>query len=130
MNLFWILCSSLGIGGVSAYLAYRRGQNPYIWFFVGFIFGLLGVFAMFFAPLPRRKKNKQIIPIPEPKPFIEGPIDRFWYYLDGERQQQGPMSHNALTLAWKSGEIDTSTLIWHEELPNWKQLQDIIKYKI
>lgn len=67
---------------------------------------------------------------PEPQPYIEGPIDRFWYYLDQGREQRGPMSHEALTRAWKKGEVATSTLVWHEHLANWKQLQDLIKYKV
>src|SRR5579872_2393296 len=119
MNLPAVFTLSLAIGTLSAYLAYRRGHNPYIWFFVGFIFGLLGVFAIFFAPLSKTRRQKSARQLNEPEPYIDGPIDRFWYYLNKERKQQGPMSHNALSQAWKKGEIAHSTLVWHEDLPNW-----------
>jgi hypothetical protein len=118
------------VGFLSAHIATRRGRNPYFWFSIGFLFGIFGILAIFLIPNP--KKKPQPSPPPprvEPKPYIDGPIDRFWYYLDGANRQQGPMSHNALTKAWKTGEIASSTLVWHEELADWKELQELVKVK-
>ena len=111
-------------------IAERRGRNPYFWFGMGFIFGIFGLIAIFFIPSPKKAENEGSSTQSEPKPYIDGPIDRFWYYLDQSRQQKGPMSHNALTLAWKTGEITTSTLVWYEDLANWKELQELIKFKM
>ena len=116
---------------MSAYLAHLRKKNCYFWFAIGFIFGLFGVMALFLGYLQdgRAKAAAADSPPPLPEPYVDGPIDRFWYYLDAGRQQQGPMSFEALTQAWKRGEISKASFVWHEELPEWKALQDLIKYK-
>ena len=113
------------IGSLAAYLSYRRGKNPYLWFFIGFFFGLLGIMAIFFAPFSKKKlppAPAQAVPVFS----IPGPTDKFWYYLDSSRQQQGPMSHHALVSAWKKGSVTLSTLVWNEELPEWKPLQELV----
>ena len=127
MSLPVILCMSTLAGIISAYIARRRGRNPYFWFGVGFLFGLIGVMAIFIAPNPKKAESEEVTTKTEPKFYIDGPIDRFWYYLDASRQQQGPMSHDALTQAWKKGSITSSTLVWNEDLSNWKELQELIK---
>ena len=124
-----ILISSLAIGSISGYLASRKGRNPYAWFAIGFIFGLLGVLALFIISAPGKKSSKTPVAKPTPRPFIDGPIDRFWYYLDEERISQGPMSHNALTQAWQNGSIGSSTFVWHEDLNTWMPLQELIKFR-
>ena len=129
MSLPVILCMSSLAGLISAYIAQRRGRNPYFWFGIGFLFGLIGVLAIFIIPNPKRVQREEVTTQSEPKPYIDGPIDRFWYYLDGSRQQQGPMSHDALTEAWKRGKITISTLVWYEDLANWTELQELIKFK-
>ncbi|MDE3047470.1 MAG: DUF4339 domain-containing protein [Verrucomicrobiota bacterium] len=111
------------IGAISAYLAYKRGKNPYLWFVLGFLFGIFGIFAIFLT-----SPKKAVQPVPRQPVFrIEGPSDKFWYYLDPAHAQQGPMSLDALTAAWKSGKIDLTTYVWHEELPDWKPLKETLK---
>lgn len=119
-----MVVSAVVIGGVSAYLAYKRGRNPYAWFAIGFFFGIFGIFAIFFA-----SGKKKPIPIPKLEPVltIQGPTDKFWYYLDPLNQQQGPMSRDAITIAWKEGKVDLSTFVWHEEMTDWKPLKDTLK---
>lgn len=129
MNPFTILIASLAFGAISAYMAIRKGRNPYAWFTLGFIFGLLGVLAIFFLPQLRKKVFLTPAAKPSPRPYIDGPSDRFWYYLNEKRESQGPMSHNALTQAWQSGSIEASTFVWHEDLPTWKPLQELIRFK-
>ncbi len=119
------LLIAAAIGTLSAYIAHRRGRNPYAWFFVGFIFGVLGIMAIFFAPFGK-KKGVAVPVAAKPEPVIQGPKDKFWYYLDGSNQQQGPMSHDALTAAWKEGKVNLSTLIWHEDLTDWKALKETL----
>jgi hypothetical protein len=126
MSLTLHLCIAAIVGIISATIAGRRGRNPYFWFAIGFLFGILGLLAIFIAPAPKKSEPPAQA---EPLPYIDGPIDRFWYYLDEARRQQGPMSHNALTQAWKKGQIPPTTLVWHEDLPNWKELQELIKLR-
>ncbi len=116
------------MGLLTSYIAYRRGRNLYLWFAIGFLFGIFGVMGIFFAT---RNKKKEIPiasePVPVPQPIIVGPIDKFWYYLDPAHVQQGPMSHDALTSAWREGKITPNTYVWHEDLSDWKPLQELVK---
>jgi len=120
--LFVFLGGCVGI--ISAYLAFRRGKNPYIWFLVGAFFGLLGMITLFFVPSAKKKPQKSI-PILES--FIDGPNNKFWYYLDPSHQRVGPISLAALTKAWKEKTITHATFIWHEELTDWKPLGQCIQ---
>jgi hypothetical protein len=112
------------IGLAAAYVAHRKKRNPYLWFFVGFFFGLFGLF--FFIFLPQKKKTPKKT---APQPFISGPSDKFWYFLDKSNEQVGPMSYIALSKHWKEGEIGQSTFIWHEDLTDWKPLEDLIRMR-
>lgn len=116
-------------GAISAYAAYRRGRNPYKWFFAGFLFGALGAVFIFLAP--KKKTVPQAAaaqPIEEKlPPAILGPSDKFWYYLDPSHEQQGPMSHTALTSALRQGKISLSTYVWNEEMSDWKELKEFVR---
>jgi hypothetical protein len=122
------LLAALLTGLLGAYLAHKRGRNPYIWFCIGSFFGILGAFAIFFAPSRKKALSKPAPPIPvrEPEPTIQGPSDKFWYYLNPEHQQVGPMSLDGLTNAWRQRKISLTTYVWNEELPDWKPLQELL----
>lgn len=121
----FMIISAFAIAFLSAYLAHKRGRNPYAWFAIGFIFGIFGIFAIFFAPSKKRFKLADIPP--QPVFTIHGPSDKFWYYIDPSNQQQGPMSRDALTSAWKEGKVDLSTYVWHEEMADWQPLKETLK---
>ncbi len=124
-----MICGALFIGALTAYFAHKRQKNPYKWFFIGFFFGVLGLFAVFFSPSKKKKRRapvhsemQKIAPL---VPLIRGPVDKFWYYLDPSHEQHGPISHTALTSAFKEGKISLSTYVWNEEMAEWKVLQDL-----
>jgi hypothetical protein len=121
------LLASSAAGLISAYMAHRRGRNPVVWFFVGFAFGIAGIFAFFFAPSTLSKKQAAASPKPMPQPYLHGPIGKFWYYLDSSREQQGPMSYDAISRIWRDGKISPDTWVWHEELPDWKPLHELVR---
>jgi hypothetical protein len=112
------------VGILSAFFAHRTDRNPYLWFFIGFFFGIFGVFAILFASKPSAKKQQEK---KEPSFRIDGPTHKFWYYLDTASTQHGPMSHEALTRAWREGKINLSTYVWHEELPKWTLLKETLQ---
>lgn len=113
-------------GIISAYIGYRRDRNPALWFLVGFFFGMFGMLSLFLLP---KWKKKEVAPANKtaPQSFLFGPIDKFWYYLDANHTQVGPMSHQALTKEWQKGAITTETFIWHEDLTEWQRLKEIVK---
>ncbi len=47
-----------------------------------------------------------------------------WYYVDGNRQRQGPVEDAALAALWRSGRIGLDTLVWREGEDAWRPLQD------
>lgn len=116
-----MILAGLVTGSLGAYLAYKRGRNLYGWFFLGFFFGILGACAIF---LTSGKKKPKEVKQEAPVPSIQGPKDKFWYYLDPTHQRMGPMSLEALRLAWQQGKISLKTYVWNEELPEWKPLQE------
>ena len=91
-NMTTTLLFSAATGILSAYLAYRRGRNPYIWFFIGGFFGLLGTIFLFFAPRSKKAEeaSKPLTP-PKSEPYLFGPAEKFWYYLDNGQAQIGPI---------------------------------------
>jgi hypothetical protein len=120
----WII--SLIMGVTTLYYAKKQGKNPFLWFSIGFIFGLIGLCFLFFAP--RRKKsspqNKNSPPI-EVQPAPAFPLNSLWYYLDKQEIQQGPMSFQKLQETHKEGIIDMETYIWNETLSDWKKWNDL-----
>jgi hypothetical protein len=119
-----MIASALCMGALSAFFAYKRGRNPYIWFAVGFLFGIFGICAIFFTS--GKKKAPQ--PLKQAPIFsIQGPKDKFWYYLDPTNQQQGPLSLDGLTKEWREGKVDLATLIWHEDLAEWQPLKNCVR---
>jgi len=118
------LALSTCVGVLSAFMAFRRGKNPYLWFFIGALFGLLGIFALF---LPSFQKKKPRAMGPLFKTSIVGPINKFWYYLDESHKQVGPVSLYALKKAWEGKQIHEKTFVWHEELEDWKMLENFLQ---
>ena len=114
------------VGLVSAWMARRRNKNPIPWFFVGFFLGFYGLLLFYLYRNNQQKKRTAPSTKPVPQPYLAGPTDKFWYYLDPDNRQVGPMSHSAITNEWKQGKISPDTYVWHEDLSNWSPLQELI----
>jgi type IV pilus assembly protein PilA len=52
-------------------------------------------------------------------------MSKNWYYADRRRQQQGPVSDEGLLAALQRGEVEMSSLVWHEQLPGWVPLSQV-----
>ena len=114
-------------GVLMGYMAHRSGKNGIKWFLVGALLGYL-LLPIFFFPFSKKKRARRQA---QKKIYmLTGPANKFWYYLDGTQTQMGPMSYSAIMNAWKAGKITPATYIWHEELPEWKPLQDLITTKM
>lgn len=111
---FWFL-----MGGVCAHYAKARGRSSRHWFFIGMLFGIFGLIALFI--LPKLAKTAEPKPV-EPTPAIP---QKLWYYLDAEHKPCGPISTQAFESAKLDGKITSETFVWNEELPDWKPLSDL-----
>jgi hypothetical protein len=119
------LVASIFAGCISAYFAYKQNKNVYLWFVLGFLLGVFGVMFLFFISKQKKKVSQKPEKV-QPTPSIEGPKDKFWYYLDSIHNQKGPISLDALTTQWKAGEIKDSTYVWNEEMSDWTPLNHLI----
>lgn len=124
------LIMAVVFGMTASYLASRKKWNPYLWFFLGFIFGIVGLFAVFMVP--PKKKVRRRAPAPKrtetPTPVLQGPSDKFWFYLDASHAQVGPISYNAIVKALHQGQISKTTYVWHENLTDWKKASDLYPF--
>jgi hypothetical protein len=134
LTFFWITT-----GLLTAFLARRKGKNPYLWFTIGTLMGVLGLLFLF---IYTHKKGKQKIYIPKTKKTIKKPLsdielffhknainNRLWYYLDKEHTQNGPVSLTWLNNHWQKGHINSSTYVWNEEMGNWKRIKEFFPKK-
>jgi GYF domain 2 len=122
---------SILIGLLSAFLcaryAKKRGRHPVHWFVWGALFGLFALLVLFLLPPKKMAQAASTQPIPVPVLQVLDPMQacKLWYYLDGERQQYGPMSFDGLNRAWKDGKVHVQSFVWNDELENWKRLEEV-----
>ncbi|MBN1914390.1 MAG: DUF4339 domain-containing protein [Parachlamydiales bacterium] len=121
MNLFLTIIL-LSLGFISAHIAQKRGKNPYFWFMIGFLFGLLGMVFLLFS---KKSKVFDEKPLPPETSLLASLPKVLWYYLDSQNKTLGPMSLQKLQEEWNLGKINPNTYVWTEDLETWKQLKDI-----
>jgi hypothetical protein len=124
------IISAILFGLIATYFAIRRKRNPYLWFVIGFFFGMIGLFAIFLSPSKKKtasQKNEPSDKEVNPLPIFPGPLDKFWYYLDPSHQQIGPMSHSAIEKALHQGLISQTTYVWNEDMSDWKKIEELCR---
>lgn len=83
---------------------------------------MIGVAFLMF----QKKNKKQTVPTRQkPVLILNGPSDKLWFYLDPTHQQVGPVSYNAIANAFMQGTISQATYVWHENLTEWKKLEEL-----
>lgn len=48
-----------------------------------------------------------------------------WYYAEGNRLRQGPLSPENLVALYRSERIGLDTLVWREGMPQWRPLAEV-----
>jgi hypothetical protein len=108
--------------------ARRLGKNPIIWLVLGALFGIFAFLALVFIGL--RKPVKKTAPaaplVPTPVALSPSHAEKFWYYLNNNKEQFGPMSFQGLGKAWKEGAVSETTFVWNEEMENWQHFKDVV----
>lgn len=111
------------LGAINAYFAKKRGRDPYIWFAIGSLTGLLGLIGLYLLPSKVRKQDaNEIIVKVEPIPSYER-VE--WFYLDENHQQVGPRSYREIKIAFHQKKISLDSFVWHEELADWQKLNEL-----
>jgi hypothetical protein len=130
MHTFLSILLSLMLGWGCSHLARQRGRSPLHWLIAGALFGIFALIALFLLPV--RKRNATSVPVPVqiiPKLAVLSPShqEKFWYFLDAQSTQFGPMSFDALSRAWNEGKVGENTYVWNESMDNWQRFQEVIK---
>ncbi len=121
----WLLCLiGIAFGLYLARKAVRIGKNRNFWFLIGFFFGIYGVIA-FWISKRNLKKQPQKPSSPKPVEPLIRYSEAFWYYLDEAKATIGPMSHSRINQLFQEGILHAKTLVWNEELENWKSLEEL-----
>jgi hypothetical protein len=126
MELLVVILSWLVFGGAASYFASQRGRDPFAWFMIGMLLGILGLLLLFLLP-PLENEKKEPVEPEEIAPVITEPAERLtdWFYLDKNRIQVGPVAFNALKSAWDDKEITIETLVWREGMGEWKKVAEL-----
>jgi GYF domain 2 len=133
MQLFLSITIWLMIGSATAYFANQRGRDPWKWFMIGMLLGVLGLLLLFLLPNakegklpPAVEESEYSIVELEPEPSSKTAFDnQDWYYYDHKKERQGPILSENLKALWKQGEVDEETFLWCEGMTEWKKLETL-----
>ncbi len=122
-----IILFAMGIYAAS--IAHKHKKNPYLWFILGFYFGILSLVLLYFLIRKKKSKKKTIIkkpPSPIEKFFLNNlSLNKLWYHLDNNNNTLGPISSMKLYEEWKKGTITNSTYVWNEEMDQWEKIENL-----
>lgn len=125
MVYFFIIIKSALMGIASAYFANRLKKDPYIWFLLGFLFGLISLVILLILDIIKKKKS----PSPQKKRVDDIIDSRFWYYLSNDKTTLGPLSLCRLKDLFSENKISPNTYVWAEDFKDWTLLKNICEYK-
>lgn len=135
MEVVIVIISWLLFGGAASYFAGQRGRDPFAWFFIGMLLGILGLLLLFLLPTvtsPEEAATKEDS-VEKPKELQEGNMSTFrlkeWYYLNDSREQKGPNPYSELKGMWNLKKITDQTYVWCEGMENWKKIAEIPELK-
>lgn len=127
------------LGIISAYIAFKKQRNPFGWFFVGFLFGLIGiVIAMILPPSdisgnysnPNNSQKLEILS-EEVKDKAENTITppifetSDWFYLNENKKAIGPFNEENLIKTLLTKENRKEIWIWKKGMTDWQKTTSI-----
>ena len=111
---FWFI-----LGIICARMARKRGKNPYLFFSIGLLFGILGIAFLYFFG-----QHKKVETVLQPTRITPTSFS-LWYYINQENKTCGPVSFTVLEDELRIGVLNPSTYVWSEEFDHWKQIKDL-----
>lgn len=130
MQNFFIFLFAILLGFGCRKLAIKQGKNPTVWFLLGAFFGVIPLLILALFPPKPKVVVARIPKEPTLTTLLEAHADKLWYYLGTDRSTIGPMSLKNLAREWKEGKVNASSLVWNEELTEWKRFTDVLKEEI
>lgn len=138
---FFMLPIQILLGIISAYIAFKKQRNPFGWFFIGFLFGLIGIVIVLILPPSDIRGNsnqncfseedytdptleissKEVEETAEKtitSPIFEAPN---WFYLDENKKAIGPFNEENLMTILLTKENRKEIWIWKKGMPDWQK---------
>lgn len=140
MNLLPAFFIGILCGAMAGWKAHQSGQNVLFWSTIGLFFGIpgLALFVLYLAYKKRsRSRSTSISPskkqkpassntVAEKAPLLTTPLrSDDWYFVDQERQAQGPFPVRVLQDLFSEGTLSSTALIWHPSFERWHPLEEI-----
>lgn len=133
MEILVVVFSWLLFGGASSYFAAQRGRDPFAWFLIGMLLGILGLLLLFLLPpiqsedVSKKGKGEESFEF-DPSLNSEVPFNlryKDWFYLDDKREQKGPLPFSQLKKEWTQEKLFPHTLVWSEGMGSWQKIEDL-----
>lgn len=135
MEILSTLVLATIIGSITAFLASKRGRNPFVWLFVGILFGMLGLLFLFILPscLEEESEEGESLILGEgsqKEPKEEAYYQKKeWFYLNEKHEQEGGVSFDELRKNWIEGKLSDWTYVWAEGMGEWKKIAEMSELK-
>lgn len=141
MSVFISICIWIFVGATTGYVASKRGRDPYLWFFLGILFGVFSLLLLMILPshgegVKREAESEgeiddnsgetvSLVITPASQLTKESFFLVDWFYLDKEGRQQGPLAGDVLKTLWQEEKIIAATFVWSNGMPQWKRIAEI-----
>ena len=128
MNTGINIAIAVVLGALAALIAQGRGRSPLHWFVIGLLLGFFGIIFLFFLPSTKKEASGDQAVAVKPEaapPIIASPTLGNWFFLDPQKNVQGPLSLSLLKEQWNKGLLTARSWVWNESLIEWKKLEDV-----
>ncbi|MCK4934208.1 MAG: DUF4339 domain-containing protein [Simkaniaceae bacterium] len=141
--MFVLFLSWIILGVLCLRIARKKNRHPVGWFFIGFSLGIFGVILLLILPrkkkkvlspniagIPTQTANKSMEEVTHSSYSLNPPINdpemsKYWYYLDKDSTEQGPISFDALNRQYQTQDLPATTYVWSEDMDNWKKINEL-----
>lgn len=110
-------------------IAKNKNRNTYVWFILGILFGLLSLIIIYFLKPLRSTSINTILPTQGQILDIPENDNNYWYYLDHEKKQIGPLSINKIFNNYLEKVISEDTYVWNDTMSTWIKFKEVPIFK-
>jgi hypothetical protein len=132
MEIIIVVVSWIVFGGITSYFASQRGRDPFGWFLIGLLLGVLGLLVLFLLPPIKAEEEQEAEGEKAEGEIVPAPPVHYahdWFYLDSGRQRLGPCSFLTLRRDWHLQKLCQDTYVWTEGMENWQRIKELPELK-